>query len=269
MKTYSEKLRDPRWQRKRLEIMQRDNFTCTQCGNKSEIQNIHHWQYSKEPWSAKNQDLTTVCRSCHEEIEHCKNLTKVFLRQPSFRKLVLNILATFNDSIDVAEDVDYCIPLPNPEGFSNIRYDVPLPVGITKSDLPNMASHCKQEVCGSRYYEGVFVQWDEDYDERVLGIIMSIPPDIRKSLIVIQEHKASLGLIWKNKVPIGYEVDSVFYSPDGDTFVVSTSWALYKTEEDWYWENICAAVILKDEPKKKPNTKNAFSSLDSLLDAYE
>jgi len=26
--TYSEKLKDPRWQKKRLEILSRDNFTC-------------------------------------------------------------------------------------------------------------------------------------------------------------------------------------------------------------------------------------------------
>lgn len=69
MKTYSEKLKDPRWQRKRLEIMERDNFTCTECGDNKNTLNVHHWNYSKEPWDAKNEDLSTVCRSCHELIE--------------------------------------------------------------------------------------------------------------------------------------------------------------------------------------------------------
>jgi hypothetical protein len=91
MKTYSDKLKDPRWQRKRLEVMQRDNFKCSQCKNGDITLNVHHWQYSKEPWDAKNEDLTTVCHLCHKEIEHCKALTKELLRQFDFRELLSNI----------------------------------------------------------------------------------------------------------------------------------------------------------------------------------
>ena len=32
---YSEKLKDPRWQKKRLEILERDNFRCQYCGDKN------------------------------------------------------------------------------------------------------------------------------------------------------------------------------------------------------------------------------------------
>ena len=106
MKTYSEKLKDPRWQRKRLEIMQRDNFACTQCGDAKTTLNVHHWQYSKEPWDVKNEDLTTVCRSCHEEIEQCKDLTKDFLRQFDFRNLVLNINRILIENGNVFIDFD-------------------------------------------------------------------------------------------------------------------------------------------------------------------
>jgi hypothetical protein len=123
MKTYSEKLKDPRWQRKRLEIMQRDNFACTQCGDTSMTQNVHHWQYSKEPWDAKNEDLTTVCRSCHEEIEKCKELTKDFLRQSDFRMLLKQIetllktnpvrVITSQNSVAVIIDTGHQMPLPS------------------------------------------------------------------------------------------------------------------------------------------------------------
>lgn len=34
--TYSQKLRDPRWQKKRLEILERDSFTCQHCHDHSE-----------------------------------------------------------------------------------------------------------------------------------------------------------------------------------------------------------------------------------------
>lgn len=123
MKTYSEKLKDPRWQRKRLEIMQRDNFKCTQCGDTSTTQNVHHWQYSKEPWDAKNEDLTTVCRFCHEEIEQCKDLTKDFLKQSDFRMLLkhierllknnaLRVIAS-GSSVAVTTDTGHRMPLPS------------------------------------------------------------------------------------------------------------------------------------------------------------
>jgi hypothetical protein len=106
MNTYSEKLKDPRWQRKRLEIMQLDNFTCTVCEDKENTLNVHHWEYSKEPWDAKNEDLTTVCRSCHEKIEHCKALTKSFLRRTDFRDLVTNMERILNVCGNIYIDCD-------------------------------------------------------------------------------------------------------------------------------------------------------------------
>ena len=106
MKTYSEKLKDPRWQRKRLEIMERDNFTCTECGDKKSTLNVHHWNYSKEPWDAKNEDLTTLCHLCHNKIEYCKDLTKDFLRQSDFRNLVLNSNKILIENKNVYIDFD-------------------------------------------------------------------------------------------------------------------------------------------------------------------
>lgn len=63
---YSEKLRDPRWQRKRLEIMQRDNFTCRHCGDSQSTLNVHHLEYNGEPWEVQNDLLITLCEVCHE-----------------------------------------------------------------------------------------------------------------------------------------------------------------------------------------------------------
>lgn len=68
--TYAEKLRDPRWQRKRLEIMQRDNFTCRYCEANYKTLHIHHLEYQrfKEPWDYSNEWLITLCESCHQEV---------------------------------------------------------------------------------------------------------------------------------------------------------------------------------------------------------
>lgn len=69
--TYSEKLRDPRWQKKRLEILSRDKFQCRCCGSENETLMVHHIQYIKgsEPWEYPDELLYTLCESCHEE-EH-------------------------------------------------------------------------------------------------------------------------------------------------------------------------------------------------------
>lgn len=69
--TYSEKLKDPRWQRKRLEIMARDEFACRFCFDEEETLNVHHCYYGKgrDPWDYDDEHLITVCRTCHEDIE--------------------------------------------------------------------------------------------------------------------------------------------------------------------------------------------------------
>ncbi len=64
---YSRKLKDPRWQKKRLKILERDNFECRFCENKELTLNIHHIAYHKEPWDCPDELLITLCEDCHEE----------------------------------------------------------------------------------------------------------------------------------------------------------------------------------------------------------
>lgn len=67
--TYSEKLKDPRWQRKRLEVMQRDSFACQSCGDESSTLQVHHSYYLPKwmPWQYPEDSLITLCEGCHEE----------------------------------------------------------------------------------------------------------------------------------------------------------------------------------------------------------
>ena len=66
---YAKKLQDPRWQRKRLEVMQAAGWKCVICGDKDEELNVHHPAYSAyhEPWEYSN--LQCICRTCHT-IQH-------------------------------------------------------------------------------------------------------------------------------------------------------------------------------------------------------
>ena len=65
---YSEQLKDPRWQRKRLEIMQRDNFKCTQCEDGKSTLNVHHRYYVAHRfcWEYPDFCLITLCENCHK-----------------------------------------------------------------------------------------------------------------------------------------------------------------------------------------------------------
>ncbi len=66
--TYSEKLKDPRWQKKRLEILNRDNFSCWYCGDSKSTLHVHHEMYfsGDEPWETPDECLSTVCEDCHD-----------------------------------------------------------------------------------------------------------------------------------------------------------------------------------------------------------
>lgn len=65
--SYAEKLRDPRWQKKRLRILERDEWTCQQCYDQESTLHVHHLWYQGEPWDAPDQALVTLCSECHEE----------------------------------------------------------------------------------------------------------------------------------------------------------------------------------------------------------
>lgn len=67
MKEYREYFKDPRWQKKRLEILNRDEFMCQRCyGTETEL-HIHHRLYkqNKKPWEYDNDLLLTLCKDCH------------------------------------------------------------------------------------------------------------------------------------------------------------------------------------------------------------
>ena len=66
--SYSELLKDPRWQKKRLKILERDDFTCRSCVNANNTLHVHHlyYDYKLKPWEYEDDDLVTLCEDCHE-----------------------------------------------------------------------------------------------------------------------------------------------------------------------------------------------------------
>lgn len=68
--TYSEKLKSPKWQKKRLQILSRDGFTCRNCGNTENTLHVHHKFYRKgvEIWDYEDEVYETLCHECHSTI---------------------------------------------------------------------------------------------------------------------------------------------------------------------------------------------------------
>lgn len=66
--SYAEKLKDPRWQKKRLEILNRDDWCCQWCCDDESTLIVHHLAYEKgrEPWEYDDDTLLTLCENCHE-----------------------------------------------------------------------------------------------------------------------------------------------------------------------------------------------------------
>lgn len=103
---YQQKLLDPRWQKKRLEILQRDEWTCQRCEAEQHTLHVHHrWYFTDiEPWDVPTHALETLCDTCHEEesregkeAEKCFIATLRGLGIPwwAFYKLTEDIQANF------------------------------------------------------------------------------------------------------------------------------------------------------------------------------
>ncbi len=65
--TYAEKLKDPRWQKRRLHVMEAANFCCQSCYNEKKTLHVHHVLYRKgaQPWEYADHELKCLCEDCH------------------------------------------------------------------------------------------------------------------------------------------------------------------------------------------------------------
>ena len=66
---YRNKLKDPRWQKMRLKVFERDKFRCQFCSDEKSTLLVHHLYYSRDcdPWDYPLEALTTLCEGCHED----------------------------------------------------------------------------------------------------------------------------------------------------------------------------------------------------------
>lgn len=108
---YAEERKDPRWQRMRLEIMQRDDFLCQHCYCEGKTLNVHHSYYvpGRKCWDYPAWSLMTVCDGCHEELhevysDHCwmpwENQLAIIYRELSIAQGRCDFAAEFAKALE-------------------------------------------------------------------------------------------------------------------------------------------------------------------------
>ena len=109
-KEYREYFKDPRWQKLRLKILERDNFSCQRCFDDKSTLNVHHkyYEHGKKPWEYPIEALTTLCQNCHEmeTIElraSCERLERAF-RIKFFSNEIDYIASIFEKKIHITLD---------------------------------------------------------------------------------------------------------------------------------------------------------------------
>ena len=91
---YNEQLKTSAWLRKKYEVMNRDNFVCSNClcDNYESRLEVHHIGYKmdKKAWEYPDNFLVTLCRECHQKEHDNNNIRKPKKIIEWITKLILN-----------------------------------------------------------------------------------------------------------------------------------------------------------------------------------
>ncbi|MBN8693054.1 MAG: hypothetical protein J0L69_07635 [Bacteroidetes bacterium] len=129
--TYSEKLKDERWIKKRNLVRQRAENKCEDCGESSNGLEIHHcyYLYGYEPWEYPTGSLRCLCKACHKSRDPIEKKLRGQLAH-----LKQNELETLNEFLSKAT---YWFPQKDVfEFIKTIGYDTK----ATKNALDNLLS---------------------------------------------------------------------------------------------------------------------------------
>lgn len=76
--SYAAKLKDPRWQKRRLEKLESAGWACEYCGDTTSNLQVHHRWYLKgyEPWDYGIDQLECLCEKHHEMASRVHKLLK-------------------------------------------------------------------------------------------------------------------------------------------------------------------------------------------------
>ena len=100
MTKYSDKLKHPKWQEKRLDVLSLKGYNCEACTNVNEQLQVHHINYigGNEPWEYPNNNFLVLCDACHKK-EHAyrdQALTNIYYAFEAVNLPIDNIINITN-----------------------------------------------------------------------------------------------------------------------------------------------------------------------------
>jgi len=109
---YKSQYLHPKWQKKRLEILERDGFMCINCSDIESTLHVHHKYYlpDTDVWNYPNESLVTLCNQCHaleeRELKEYSTLLINTLRQRGFCGDDLRELASGFNQMGISESLN-------------------------------------------------------------------------------------------------------------------------------------------------------------------
>lgn len=102
---YSENLKNGNWQKRRVDILQRDNFKCTVCGS-NEFLDIHHVDYitGTRAWEYPNDMLKTLCRKCHEKEQPRFKVERYLMDSLKMKGFMVGDLLALSTMVDTEKE---------------------------------------------------------------------------------------------------------------------------------------------------------------------
>lgn len=114
--SWADQYKHPKWQKKRLEVLERDEYTCQRCGDKESTLHVHHTFYEKgsKMWECNKSSLITLCNDCHRRAHALIDTVKRYgistsqLNWRDGRGFVDNPLITLEDISDMCLMIEIC-----------------------------------------------------------------------------------------------------------------------------------------------------------------
>jgi 5-methylcytosine-specific restriction endonuclease McrA len=109
--TYTEQLKHPKWQKRRLEILSRAEFKCEECQDEENTLHVHHLLYRKGAvaWDYSDDELRALCESCHAEWHLAEAQLKSLLPLLSTEELVrvVDLAYLLSDDYEVEVKINW------------------------------------------------------------------------------------------------------------------------------------------------------------------
>ena len=98
---YQEQLKSPKWQKKRLDILNLRGFKCEKCNCEENQLHVHHRFYLKnrKAWEYDNDVFQVLCYICHEN-EHKKENPKNILIDEKWFKFINQFEKNHSEDFD-------------------------------------------------------------------------------------------------------------------------------------------------------------------------